>query len=172
MEKGGALISEFEPDFRATPWSFPQRNRIMAGISHAVLVVEAEKISGTLITSRLATEYNRDVLTIPGSIFSRNSEGPHMLLRTGATPITCSGDVLIALNIENEKNKNKKSLFENLSKDEIAVINLLREPLIKDELIRNLNIPISSANILLSTMELKGLVSEKMGKIVLNENCR
>ena len=114
LEKNGALISEFEPTFKATPWSFPQRNRIMAGMSNAVLVIEAEKISGTLITSRLATEYNRDVLTIPGSIFSKNSEGPHMLLRTGATPITCAGDVLIALNIESEQNKNKKTLFENL----------------------------------------------------------
>lgn len=172
LEKNGTLISEFEPTFKATPWSFPQRNRIMAGISHAVLVVEAEKISGTLITSRLATEYNRDVLTIPGSIFSKNSEGPHMLLRTGATPITCSEDVLIALNIENEQNKKTKTLFENLSKEEISIVNLLKEPITKDELIRNLNISISSANILLSTMELKGLISEKMGKIVLNENCR
>lgn len=167
LEKGGALISEFEPDFRATPWSFPQRNRIMAGISHAILVIEAEKISGTLITSRLATEYNRDVFTIPGSIFSKNSEGPHMLLQTGATPITCSRDVLVAMGFNDEKNKNKKSLFENLSKDEIAVINLLKEPMIRDELIRNLNISISSANILLSTMELKGLIIERMGKIFL-----
>ena len=167
LEKGGALISEFESNFRATPWSFPQRNRIMAGISHAVLVIEAEKISGTLITSRLATEYNRDVFTVPGSIFSKNSEGPHMLIQTGATPITCSSDILVALNIENEKNKNKKNLFENLSKDEITVINLLIEPLIKDELIRKLSMPISSVNILLSAMELKGLISEKMGKIFL-----
>src|SRR3989344_5297892 len=57
VEAGGAVISEFEPDFRATPWSFPQRNRLMAGISDAVLVIEAEQKSGTLITSRLATEY-------------------------------------------------------------------------------------------------------------------
>src|SRR5574344_927429 len=85
LENGGALISEFEPNFRATPYSFPQRNRIMAGISHAVLVIEAETKSGTLITSKFATEYNRDVLTVPGSIFSKNSEGPNMLIRLGAT---------------------------------------------------------------------------------------
>src|SRR3989344_3312525 len=69
IENGGGLLSEFDDDFRATLWSFPQRNRIMAGISHAVFVIEAEIKSGTLITSRLATEYNRDVLTLPGSIF-------------------------------------------------------------------------------------------------------
>ncbi|MBU3968607.1 DNA-processing protein DprA [Patescibacteria group bacterium] len=164
LEKGGALISEFEPNFKATPWSFPQRNRIMAGISHAVLVIEAEKISGTLITSRLATEYNRDVMTIPGSIFSKNSEGPHMLLRTGATPIICSGDILNFFDFKSEK-KDKKEILKDLSGDEIRIIELLREPITKDELIRKLGMPINSVNILLSAMELKGLISEKMGKI-------
>jgi len=164
LEKGGALISEFEPNFKATPWSFPQRNRIMAGISHAVLVIEAEKISGTLITSRLATEYNRDVMTIPGSIFSKNSEGPHVLLRTGATPIICSGDILNFFDFKSEK-KDKKEILKDLSGDEIRIIELLREPITKDELIRKLGMPINSVNILLSAMELKGLISEKMGKI-------
>src|SRR3989344_2642579 len=70
LKAGGVLLSEFEPNFRATAWSFPQRNRIMAGLSDAVLVIEAEKRSGTLITARLATAYHRDVFTIPGSIFS------------------------------------------------------------------------------------------------------
>lgn len=171
LEEGGALISEFELDFRATPWSFPQRNRIMAGISHAVLVIEAEKISGTLITSRLATEYNRDVMTIPGSIFSKNSEGPHMLLRTGAIPITCSADVLNFFNFKSEE-KDIDEILKDLSVDEIKIVKLLVEPMIKDDLVRILNLPISNINILLSTMELKGLISEKMGKIVLNENCR
>ena len=62
VEKGGCLISEFEPVFKATQWSFPMRNRLMAGISKAILVIEAEEKSGTLITARLATEYNREVL--------------------------------------------------------------------------------------------------------------
>ncbi|MFA5838419.1 MAG: DNA-processing protein DprA [Candidatus Paceibacterota bacterium] len=166
LEEGGALISEFESDFRATPWSFPQRNRIMAGISHAVLVIEAEKISGTLITSRLATEYNRDVMTIPGSIFSKNSEGPHMLLRTGAVPITCSGDILNFFNFKSEE-KDIDEILKDLSVDEIKIVKLLTEPMIKDDLIRILNLPVSQINILLSTMELKGLISEKMGKMVL-----
>ena len=166
LEEGGALISEFESDFRATPWSFPQRNRIMAGISHAVLVIEAEKISGTLITSRLATEYNRDVMTIPGSIFSKNSEGPHMLLRTGAVPITCSGDILNFFNFKTEE-KDINEILKDLSVDEIKIVKLLTEPMIKDDIIRILNLPVSQINILLSTMELKGLISEKMGKMVL-----
>jgi DNA processing protein len=94
IKSGGCILSEFDPDLKATSWSFPKRNRIMAGLSDAVLVIEAEEKSGTLITSRLATDYNREVLTIPGSIFSSNSKGPHMLIRLGATPITCVEDIL------------------------------------------------------------------------------
>ena len=75
VEKGGALVSEYEPDFKATTWSFPRRNRIMAGLSKAVLVVEAERPSGTLITARLALDYGRDVFAVPGSIFSETSRG-------------------------------------------------------------------------------------------------
>src|SRR3989344_4788228 len=69
LKHGGCLLSELPPKEKATTWTFPQRNRIMAGLSRAVLIIEAEQKSGTLITSRLATEYNRDVLTVPGSIF-------------------------------------------------------------------------------------------------------
>ncbi|MEI6553752.1 MAG: DNA-processing protein DprA, partial [bacterium] len=75
-ESGGILLSEFEPDVRATVWSFPLRNRIMAGIADVTVVIEGKRDSGTMITARLAAEYNRDVLAVPGSIFSIHSEGP------------------------------------------------------------------------------------------------
>ena len=75
----------------------------MAGMSHATLIVEAEEKSGTLITSKFATEYNRDVLTIPASIFSGNSYGPHMLLRLGATPITKSEDIFRSIRVQNRR---------------------------------------------------------------------
>ena len=110
IESGGALISEFEPMFKATTYSFPQRNRIMAGISHATLIIEAEIKSGTLITSRLATEYNRDVATVPGSIFSKTSEGPNMLLRLGATPVSSSAHILETLGFKIEEDKTTKEL--------------------------------------------------------------
>jgi len=167
ITSGGALLSEFEEDFRATPYNFPQRNRIMAGMSHAVLIIEAEERSGTLITSRLATDYNRDVLTVPHSIFSRSSFGPHMLLRLGATPITHSLDVLEALHIEHTE-KSPISNVGDLSKNEQKVITLIQSPLSRDELIEQLELPTQEVQVLLSAMEIKGLITERLGEIKMN----
>jgi DNA processing protein len=166
VESGGCLISEFEPDFKATQWSFPMRNRLMAGISRAVLIIEAEEKSGTLITARLATEYNRDVLVVPGSVFSSNSKGTNRLIRQGATPVTSSEDVLEELGFEKEVNEEKQArLFEDISPEEKKVIALLREPIPRDDLMRAMKMPISSANSLLSVMEIKGLIKEEYGEI-------
>ncbi|MEK7150564.1 MAG: DNA-processing protein DprA [Patescibacteria group bacterium] len=169
IESGGALISEFEPMFKATTYSFPQRNRIMAGISHATLIIEAEIKSGTLITSRLATEYNRDVMTVPGSIFSKTSEGPNMLLRLGATPVSSSAHILETLGFKIEEDKTTKELeLKNLSEDERKVFTLIKNPLNRDELIRELvksGMSVGNSSALLSIMEIKGLIEEKMGEI-------
>jgi DNA processing protein len=127
IENGGTLLSEYEEDFKATYWSFPQRNRIMAGMCHATLVIEAEKKSGTLITSRLATEYNRDVLTVPGSLWSSTSEGPLMLLRLGATPIRNSDDILDALNIKKVNNEeDDENKYFDCSEKEMLIIRILK----------------------------------------------
>ena len=171
VEAGGALLSEFEPDFRATLWAFPQRNRIMAGLANATLVVEAEKKSGTLITSKLATEYNRDVLTIPGSIFSPNSEGPHLLIRLGATPITSPAELLEALGFKIEAENSQAQLalaYSDCSPDEKKILGLLREPLARDELISKLEFPASRTNALLSVLEIKGLIKESVGELHLS----
>lgn len=166
VERGGALISEFEPDFRATPYAFPQRNRLMAGISHATLVIEAAEKSGTLITARMALDYNRDVFIVPGSIFSQNSKGVHSLLRQGATPVTSGADILEHWHLSSPENKSALSLLEDCSIEEKGVIDLLsREALPKDELIRQLALPIHEANALLSAMEIKGLITETMGEV-------
>jgi DNA processing protein len=166
VTNNGALLSEFEPAFAATAWSFPQRNRIMAGLSDAVLVVEAEQKSGTLITARLATEYNRDVLTVPGSIFSSSSAGPHMLIRLGATPITSSQDLLAALGFDLTANHQKLTAdYSDCTPDEMRIIELLKEPLPRDTLLEQLNLAISHANALLSMLELKGHIKESAGEI-------
>jgi DNA processing protein len=166
LDAGGCFISEFEPNFKATHWTFPMRNRLMAGISKAVLVIEAQEKSGTLITARLATEYNRDVLAVPGSIYSPNAKGTNKLIRQGATPITGVDDLLEALGFEKEEEEEKQQkLFEDLSPEEKKVINLLREPMPRDELIRALGIPIQNANSLLTVMEIKNLIKEEVGEI-------
>ncbi len=178
LESGGAIISEEEPTYHATPYSFPKRNRIMAGMSHAVLVIEAILKSGTLITSKYATDYNRDVFTVPGSIFSRKSDGPHMLMRLGATPVRTSEDILEALGFEMPSNdfNNKENAGKLRQKtlalctpDERTVIETLDEPMTRDALIRELETKlgksISEINALLVMMEIKELVVERMGEI-------
>jgi DNA processing protein len=166
VKNGGCLISEFEPDFKATQWSFPMRNRLMAGISKAVLIIEAEERSGTLITARLTTEYNRDLLVVPGSIFSPNSKGTNRLIRQGAIPVTSAEEVLEALGFEQERDEEKqKRLFEDLSPEEKKVVEMLRESIPRDDLIRALKIPIPTANAILSVMEIKGLIKEELGEI-------
>ena len=175
VDKGGMLMNEFDPEFKATQWSFPQRNRIMAGMSNATLIVEAEKKSGTLITARLATEYNRDVLALPGSIFNTTSSGPHMLIRLGATPIRDSDDILEALHLEkvaDENSKDDEERYFDCSEKEMMIIKLLIEPLERDEILRQANsqhqIPVGETQTLLSLLELKGLIKETLGEIRLS----
>jgi DNA processing protein len=164
IKNGGCLFSEFEPNFKATTWSFPRRNRIMAGLSDAVLVIEAEIKSGTLITSKLATDYNRNVLTVPGSIFSTNSEGPNMLIKLGATPITNENDLKEALGFNSEKQNFKKD-YSNCSEDELKIIKLLKDPLEKDTLIEISEMNIGKINSIISILEIKGIIKEEMGEI-------
>ena len=164
VEKGGLLLSEYEPDFRATVWSFPKRNRIMAGLSHAVLIVEAHERSGTLITARMALDYNRDVLAIPGSIFSDGSSGTNTLLRQGATLVRTADDILDALGIEKRAAESEQDLSD-LSTHEQTVMIALIEPLSKDEIIRSNILETEDLSAALTLLEIKGLIKESGGKI-------
>ena len=159
LSAGGGLMNEFEPTFKATKWSFPMRNRLKAGISHATLLVEAAEKSGTLITARMTADYNRELLVVPGSIFSATSRGVHQFLKLGATPVTCSADILDVLNLTEstptETPVEQKSL-PTLSTNEQLVLQHLHEPTHRDELIRQLDIPIADASQLLMMMELVG----------------
>lgn len=165
LESGGALVSEFEPNLKAAPWTFPQRNRIMVGLSHAILVIEAEERSGTLITARLASDYNRELLVVPGSIFSAASKGAHQFIKLGATVITSPEDILDALGIEREE-KIRTIDWNALSPDERIVIDILGgQPTERDALISAMQKPAAEANALLSMMEIKGLIAEELGVI-------
>ncbi len=164
LKAGGCLISELEPKTKAAPWTFPQRNRIMAGLSHAVLVIEAENKSGTRITARLATDYNREVFAVPGSIFSTVSEGCNELIREGATPITSAKDILNYFHLLDGDKPTQQQMMA-LEPEEQKVIDLLNEPMSRNTLAEKLDMPIMKINILLSSMEIKGLIGENLGKI-------
>ena len=181
VENGGALLSEYEPDFKATPWSFPQRNRIMAGLTQGTLIIEAEEKSGTLITARMALDYNRNVFVVPGPIFSATSKGTNNLLRQGATPITSAKDLLEEIGfVEQTFGALDITLY---TPEEQAVLILLDEPREREEIIALLATPLpkpfsersgepsldglSPAQTLstLTVLEIKGLIQERMGKI-------
>ena len=100
VASSGLVVSEYPPGVSPAPWRFPARNRIVAGLSAATVVVEAREQSGALITADLALEEGRDVLAVPGEITSSLSHGTNALLRLGATPVTCAADVLEVLGIE------------------------------------------------------------------------
>ena len=156
VESGGGLLSEFEPTLAAAKWTFTQRNRIMAGMCHATLLIEAAEKSGTLITARMAADYNRELLVVPGSIFTKTSAGTHQFLKLGATPITDALDILSVLGITPEETSTLP--LPELSPLETRVITLLHEPTDRDTLIRQLGLPAHEASTLLMQMELNGLI--------------
>jgi DNA processing protein len=158
LAAGGGLLSEFAHDFRATNWSFPQRNRLVAGISQATLLIEAEEKSGTLITARLTTDYNRELLVVPGSIFAATSLGTHQFLKLGATPVTASQDILDVFQLTSPETPPTQPTL-TLSPAEELVLAQLHEPLHRDELIRKINLPTAAASQLLMSMELAGHLS-------------
>ena len=164
LKSGGALLSEEEPMFVARPESFPKRNRIMAGMSHATLIIEAAQQSGTMITARLTLDYNRELLCVPHPIFSEGGAGGHTYMKLGASPVRSADDIIELFGFEENKEQQKPVV----DADEERVLTLLTEPLERDQLIRLLQIPTSTANALLLTMELKGFIKESMGKIRAN----
>jgi DNA processing protein len=182
IHTGGTLISEMKPDEKAglmmhntaakkVFWSFPRRNRLMVGFCDAVLVIEAGLKSGTLITARLATDYNRELLTVPGSIFASTSEGSNTLLKLGAAPARNPEDILETLKLDNRqqmidysKSKNKKD-YSDCNEAEKKILELLTEPLERDTLIRNSGLTASEAQTILTLLEMKGYVQEVLGEI-------
>ncbi len=165
VSQGGCLLSEYDPTFPAAEWTFPQRNRLMAGMAHAVLIVEAAMKSGTMITARLALDYNRDVLAVPGSIFSPVSVGTHYLIKNGATPITSSSDLLTALGFAPGSTSARTAELDNCSPLEKKILEVLANPAPRDEIIRTAGLPAPEVNTTLSIMELKGLIKEEYGEI-------
>ncbi len=165
IENGGGLISEYDDTMPSGAWAFPRRNRIMAGMCHATLVIEAERKSGTLITSRLATEYNREVGAVPGPVNSPTSDGPHMLIRLGAALIRDHNDVRELLGLKRTDENQTLVDVEDLSDEEKVFVKILENPCPRDELIRKSKLDISTASATLSLLEIKGLITEELGEV-------
>lgn len=158
LEQGGCLLSEFPPGSPARPEHFPIRNRIIAGLAHAVVVIEAALDSGTLITARIAAEEGREVLAVPGQIWSDVSTGTHQLLRTGARLCAATGDILEALHLDRVESCTAALESLPITPDERSLLEQLVRPQSADELSRACSWPIGRINQALSMLELKQLV--------------
>ncbi len=170
IESGNTLLSPFERNQIGIKWTFPVRNQLMAGISHAVLVIEGREGSGTLLTAKYAIDLNRDVLVVPGSIFSDLSYGPHKLFKDGATPITTSNEILSALGFDmgDNNSENTQMSFElsaqSLSIEERSIIQALQySPLSASDLIEKTSLSSMKFNVLISQLELNDFVTQNNG---------
>lgn len=156
INSGGLLISEYSPGTPALKQHFIARNRIIAGLSVGTLVIECPLRSGALITSKYALEQNRNVYTIPHSLFTENSAGPHMLLKKGAQLVTEAEDILIDLNIAISK---QTQVPQNFNDSENAIINVLSiESQTINQLAIHTNLEIQTITAGLITLEMKEIV--------------
>lgn len=162
-QSGGMVISEYEPMLKATLWTFPQRNRIIAGMAKAIVVIEARERSGALITARFATEYNRDLFALPGSIFAETSRGANWLIKQGAFPVSCARDILTALGIVQENIV--EQMLDSLSLPEQRAMETLEEPLSLDEIIKRSELPAHEIMTATSMLEIKGLIRNMGGGV-------
>ncbi len=165
LQACGALVSEYEDGSKAEKWTFPARNRIMAGLSHATLIIEASEKSGTQITARLALDYNRDVLCVPHPIGVESGAGGNRLIREGATLVRDSADILDALGLQHTTQPNSENLPADLTDAERALMLALTEPLSRDEIISRTSLQTRDANIALSSLSIRGLITERMDKV-------
>lgn len=155
----GALVSEFPVGTRPDAANFPRRNRILAGLARATVVVEAGRSSGALITADLALEQGRDVYAVPGNIFSPASQGTNALIKEGARPLTDPRELLeeLHLTLLAEQQATRAALPADPTESTLLAA-LDSEPRHVDELARATGLPIEAVNSALVMMELKGLV--------------
>ncbi|MBI2037931.1 MAG: DNA-protecting protein DprA [Candidatus Magasanikbacteria bacterium] len=159
IASGGAVISEYPPGFAPTAYSFPARNRIIAGLSLGTLIIEAAEISGALITTRCALDYNREVFAVPHPINSPTGIGPNNLIKMGAKLVAEAKDVLEALNIQELKEivNDKKTVPTNATEARILEC-LSKEPVHIDLIIKTTGLESPTVNSALVLMEMKGRV--------------
>jgi DNA processing protein len=155
----GLVVSEYPPGVDPAPWRFPARNRIIAGLASATVVVEARARSGALITADLALEEGREVFAVPGEITSALSDGTNDLIRLGATPLRSAGDVLESFGLTRSTEKRldvgptAQAILARLSEGAASA----------DELARATSLAVGELGATLTELELAGAVSEGEG---------
>ncbi|HEY7018921.1 MAG TPA: DNA-processing protein DprA [Gaiellaceae bacterium] len=155
----GLVISEYAPGVEPAPWRFPARNRVIAGLAAATVVVEARERSGALITADFALEAGREVFAVPGEITSALSTGTNALLRLGATPLTRPDDVLEALGIDSPA-----AVSPDVGEPASRVLAALtQEPAGVDQLVRGTGLGAAEVAMALAELELAGAVAEADG---------
>jgi len=164
--KNGAIISEYPLGYPALPTNFPTRNRIISGLAKAVLVVEGETKSGTLLTAGAAAEQGRTVFAIPGQITSPMSGAPLFLIQNGAKMAISVNDILDELNLQVKVDREAIEGVLPSGKDEERLIEILsNEPLHLDEIARISSQPVNEISARLTIMELKGMVRNLGGGV-------
>lgn len=168
--KHGAVISEYWPTFEPIAWRFPHRNRIVSGLSKGTLVAEAAIKSGALITANLCLEHGRELMCMPGLLSNPNTAGVYKLLKDGASLITNAEDVMNVLNWDIIKTKqdfsDKKENFDlSLTDEEKLVIDCIAiDSLCFDEIIIKTNLNIADLMVILTRLELRGLIKQTEGE--------
>ncbi len=171
MVENGGLLTEFLSNTNPDKQNFPKRNRIVAGMSDAIIVIESSKKGGSLITAELASGYNKDVFAIPGKVIDTKSEGCNYLIRNNkASLITCANDVLEMMNWKSLDKKNKKKqreLFIELTPDEKIVIEILQqhETLSIDQLYLRSGLTSSAMAAALLMLEMQNVIFCMPGKV-------
>ncbi len=170
LESKNCIVSEFPLGMRPTQWTFPARNRIIAGLSQAVLVTEGAEDSGSLITADFALKFGRKVFAVPGPITSSMSKGPYKLIAKGAKLVTSIEDILNELKIpsfaKSSAGQAKSKIQKGETEEERKILKLLQsEALHFDEIVRKTGISSSKLSSILSLMEIKGMVKS------LNNGC-
>ncbi len=157
----GAIVSDYPPGTRPESANFPPRNRLIAGLAQAVVVVEAGRESGALITAEFAAEQGREVFAVPGNIYAPQSRGTNWLIRQGAHPLLSPRDVLDSLNLDSRLQQQEARRVLPADALERQLLTLLAtEPQTIDELVRATGLPTGQVSAALTVMELKGLVRQ------------
>lgn len=174
LQHNGALISELSPDTPASVGTFPLRNRIIAGLSLATIVVEAGEKSGTLITARLALEYNREIFAVPGSILSPLSQGANHLIKEGAHPVTSTQDILDILSLSRQPDTPPKTTSsDTLSPEDTQILNVLSSgPIYAQEIASRIHLSPSIINIRLTLLEIRGFIHDIGGGKYISKNSK